>query len=71
MTAPWTPEQSRRDFLKLTATAGAAGAGLLSLPAGAQGAPLNYFTWSAAVDLVKSHLTAFEAKTGISSVRFI
>ena len=38
---------------------------LLSLPAGAQAAPLNYFTWSAAVDLVKSHLTAFEAKTGI------
>jgi spermidine/putrescine-binding protein len=65
MTAPWTPEQSRRDFLKLTAAAGAAGTGLLSLPAGAQGAPLNYFTWSAAVDLVKSHLTAFEAKTGI------
>ena len=65
MTAPWTPEQSRRDFLKLTAAAGAAGTGLLSLPAGAQGAPLNYYTWSAAVDLVKSHLTAFEAKTGI------
>ena len=26
---------------------------------------MNYYTWSAAVDLVKSHLTAFEAKTGI------
>jgi multiple sugar transport system substrate-binding protein len=65
MTASWTPEQSRRDFLKLTAAASAAGTGLLSLPASAQGAPLNYYTWSAAVDLVKSHLTAFEAKTGI------
>ncbi len=56
---------SRRDFLKMTAVAGATGAGLLPSGAGAQGAPLNFMTWSAAVDTVKSHLTAFEQKTGI------
>jgi multiple sugar transport system substrate-binding protein len=55
----------RRDFLKLTAATGVVGSGLLSLPADAQGAPLNFYAWSAAVDTVKSHLTAFEAKTGI------
>lgn len=60
----WT-ESSRRDFLKLTAATGAAGSGLLSLPANAQAAPLNFYTWSAAVDTVKSHLNAFEGKTGI------
>lgn len=65
MSTTWTAAQSRREFLKATAAAGAASTGLLALPAGAQGAPLNYYTWSAAVDLVKSHLTAFEAKTGI------
>jgi len=61
----WMDESSRRDFLKLTGAAGAAGTGLLSLPGHAQGAPLNFHTWSAGVDVVKSHLTAFEAKTGI------
>ena len=65
MTKIWTPGSSRRDFLKMSAAAGAAGAGLLPLAGGAQNAPLNYYTWSAAVDLVKSHLTAFEAKTGL------
>jgi len=49
----------------MTATAGVAGSGLLSLPGNAQAAPLNFYTWSAAVDTVKSHLSAFEAKTGI------
>ena len=61
----WTEGSSRRDFLKITASAGAAGSGLLSLPGHAQAAPLNLYTWSAAVDTVKSHLSAFEAKTGI------
>ena len=65
MSNRWTEGSSRRDFLKLTATAGAASAGLLALPGNAQGAPLNFHTWSAAVDTVKSHLTGFEAKTGI------
>ncbi len=61
----WTRGSRRRDFLKMTATAGVAGSGLLSLPGNAQAAPLNFYTWSAAVDTVKSHLSAFEAKTGI------
>jgi multiple sugar transport system substrate-binding protein len=65
MSTSWIAAPNRRDFLKQTAAAGAATSGLLSLPAGAQAAPLNYFTWSAGVDVVKSHLTAFEAKTGI------
>lgn len=69
MSNSWTQGSRRRDFLKMTATAGAAGAGLLSLPGTAQAAPntapLNFYTWSAAVDTVKGHLSAFEAKTGI------
>ncbi len=65
MSNMWTSGSNRRDFLKMTASASAAGTGLLSLPANAQAAPLNFYTWSAAVDTVKSHLSAFEAKTGI------
>jgi multiple sugar transport system substrate-binding protein len=65
MSTIWTQDSHRRDFLKMTATAGAAGSGLLSLPSFAQAPPLNLYTWSAAVDTVKSHLSAFEAKTGI------
>lgn len=61
----WTGDASRRDFLKLAAAAGVAGTGSLALEAQAQGAPINFHTWSAAVDLVKSHLTAFEASTGL------
>ena len=61
----WTDESSRRDFLKRSAAAGVAGSGLLGLPAQAQGAPVNFHTWSAAVDTVKSHLNGFEAKSGI------
>jgi multiple sugar transport system substrate-binding protein len=61
----WADESNRRDFLKFSAAAGMAGSGLLALPAQAQGAPVNFHTWSAGVDTVKSHLTAFEAKTGI------
>ncbi len=61
---------SRRSFLKTTAS-GLAAAGLSTTPfvAGAGRAlaaePINFATWSAAVDTVKSHLAAFEAKTGI------
>ena len=65
MSNTWNGAPSRRDFLKATGAVGAAAGGLLSLEALAQNAPLNMYTWSAAVDLVKSHLTAFEAKTGI------
>ena len=65
MSRIWTHEASRREFLKATAIAGAAGTGLLSLPSNAQNPPLNFHTWSAGVDTVKSHLTGFEAKTGL------
>ena len=64
MTFPIT-DASRRDFLKLSAAAGLAGSGALALPAHAQSAPVNFYTWSAAVDLVKSHITAFEASSKI------
>ncbi len=64
MTFPIT-DASRRDFLKLTAAAGLAGSSALALDAHAQSAPVNFYTWSAAVDLVKSHITAFEASTKI------
>lgn len=60
----WTQGSSRRDFLKQTATVGVVSTGVLSLPGQAQGMPLNFNAWSAAVDTVKSHLTGFEAKTG-------
>ena len=36
---------------------------VLALEAAAQSAPINFYAWSAAVDLVKSHLTAFESST--------
>lgn len=65
MSKLWTPASNRRDFLKMSAAAGVAGTGLLALDAAAQAAPLNLYTWSAAVDLVKSHLTAFEGRTGL------
>ena len=65
MSNVWTQDSRRRDFLKLTATAGVAGSSLLAMPGNAQTAPLNFYTWSAAVDTVKSHLNAFDAKTGI------
>jgi multiple sugar transport system substrate-binding protein len=58
----------RRDFLKYGgAAAGLAGAATLGLPARPARAAgtVSFFTWSAAVDVVKSHITAFEQKTGI------
>jgi multiple sugar transport system substrate-binding protein len=55
----------RREFLKAGVAAGAA----LALPRFASPAraadSLSMHTWSAAVDVVKSHLSAFEKKTGI------
>ena len=54
----------RREFLKMTG--GLAAAGALPFAGEALAADgLNFFTWSAAVDTVKSHLTAFEQKYGI------
>ena len=57
---------SRRSFLK-TAAAGASAATVRwAAPERALAAePINFATWSAAVDTVKSHIAAFEAKTGI------
>ncbi len=56
---------SRRSFLK-TSAAGLAAA-VVPGPGGAALAsePVNFATWSAAVETVKSHIAAFEAKTGI------
>jgi multiple sugar transport system substrate-binding protein len=65
MDTMWNDAPSRRDFLKAAGAAGAAASGLLSPDAQAQGSPMNMQIWSAAVDSVKSHLTAFEAKTGV------
>ena len=59
---------SRRAFLK--STAAAAGLACAAEPGGlaraAAAEPINFATWSAAVDTVKSHLAAFEAKTAIT-----
>ena len=69
MSAIWKHRVGRRDFLKLSAAAGLASTGLVPTgnPALAAAADsLNFFTWSAAVDQVKSHLTAFEAKYGVN-----
>lgn len=58
---------TRRDLLKAGAALGVAGA----LPAGlsaralAAGEAVNFVAWSAAVDLVKSHVAAFEKAKGI------
>jgi multiple sugar transport system substrate-binding protein len=61
----WNRDPSRRDVLTAIAAAGAVSSGLLPARAQAQSNTLNMYTWSAAVDLVKSHLTGFEAKTGL------
>ena len=56
---------SRRNFLK-TAALGLGAASLAGRAGPALAAePVNFATWSAAVDTVKSHIAAFEAKTGI------
>ena len=67
MTLNLTGNLSRRAFL--TSTAAAAGLACAAEPGGlaraAAAEPINFATWSAAVDTVKSHLAAFEAKTAI------
>ena len=56
----------RRDFLKSSAAAALAGSSTLGALGRALAAdPVNFFAWSAGVDQVKSHISAFEAKTGI------
>jgi len=56
----------RRDFLKTSALAGGAALALPGMGAFAAGNTINYQTWSAAVDLVKSHIAAFEKASGLS-----
>jgi multiple sugar transport system substrate-binding protein len=56
---------SRRSFLK-TSAAGLAAASVLGRGSAALASePINFATWSAAVETVKSHIAAFEAKTAI------
>ena len=59
-----TPFGGRREFLKVV---GAAAGSSLLLPGQSAFAAdsVNFFTWSAGVDQVKSHIGAFEKKTGI------
>src|ERR1700731_122672 len=60
---------SRRDFLKMSAMAGAVGSGLFSLAGNASAADtLNFYGWSAGVGDVKTHVAAFEKKTGINVI---
>ena len=56
----------RREFLKTSALAGGAALALPGMGAFAAGNTINYQTWSAAVDLVKSHLAAFEKASGLA-----
>lgn len=56
---------SRRSFLQ-GSTAGLAASMMLGrVPGAAAAEPIYFATWSAAVDTVKSHIAAFEAKTGL------
>jgi multiple sugar transport system substrate-binding protein len=66
--AKYISKLARREFLKVSAAAGAVGAlgsgGLLS-QAYAASDTVNFMAWSAAVDLVKSHVAEFEKSIGI------
>lgn len=57
----------RRSFLaEMGAVAAAPTIASLAFPAAAQsGGPINYITWSAAVDQAKAHVASFEKATGI------
>ncbi|HTO48206.1 MAG TPA: extracellular solute-binding protein [Burkholderiales bacterium] len=56
----------RRDFLKSSAAAALAASGTFGAVSRVLAAdPIQFFAWSAGVDQVKSHITAFEAKTGL------
>ena len=64
MSINWSDQAGRREFLKLMGSL--AGSGMLPFAGQALAAEnLNLFTWSASVDIVKSHVTAFEKKYGI------
>jgi len=60
---------ARRNFLKYSAATGLAASvagSRFGAPALAANGPLHFATWSAAVDLVKSHVNAFEQETGLT-----
>ena len=60
---------ARREFLKYSVAVGATcalGAGGLIGRALAAGGTVNFMAWSAAVDLVKSHVAEFQETTGIN-----
>lgn len=56
----------RREFLKTSALAGVTALTAPALKAFAAGGTINFQTWSAAVDQVKSHIAAFEKETGLN-----
>src|SRR6266704_5235326 len=57
---------SRRSLLQRSAALGlAAAAGVGPARRASAAEAINFATWSAAVDTVKSHVAAFEAKTGL------
>lgn len=57
----------RREFLRTSAAAGAVALAAPARFASAQsGQQINMSAWSAAVDTVKSHLSAFEKETGVA-----
>lgn len=59
------PQFDRRRFLQSSGAVGA-GAVLGGFPAIVRAAePIHFFAWSAAVDTVKSHISAFEKSTGL------
>ncbi len=65
MAFPDRSRLSRRSLLKASAAGGlVAATGGISASFG-QGAPVNFTSWSAAVDQVRSHVSAFERATGL------
>mgnify|MGYP001497766431 CR=1 FL=1 len=65
------PFLNRRRFLKSSSAAALAGVAGLSMPLRANAAEtVNFATWSAAVDLVQSHISAFEAANPDVSVSY-
>jgi multiple sugar transport system substrate-binding protein len=64
MTEHRLPRAGRREFLKVAGAA--AGTAPLWTPGTAAASdPINFFAWSAGVDQTKSHIAAFEKKTGL------
>lgn len=56
---------NRRSFLKTSASGLVAATAIAGSRRAFSAEPIHFATWSAAVDTVKSHISAFEAKTGL------